>query len=230
MTHIMVPDGVLPPWLWIGGWVLAVAALALALRTTRQSDSLRLLPLAGTMAAVMTMVMSLEIVPLGYEPHLTVLTGTVLGPAYGLLATFVFNVLRLLLGDGSITLLGLNTLVLGVETVGGYLIFRALRSLHGSPGGAGVAAAAAAILALATATFVFLGIVWLGNIDISLLAEEDLVERAGEVAPGFGVYANLVLVLAAIGWAIEAIVVGVVVAFIRRVRPSLITADNTARV
>ncbi|MBI4214315.1 MAG: energy-coupling factor ABC transporter permease [Chloroflexi bacterium] len=229
MTHMMVPDGVLPPWLWIGGWLLAIAALTLALWSTRSGDSLRLIPLAGTMAAVMTIVMSLEIVPLGYEPHLTVLAGIVLGPAYGLLATFVFNLLRMLLGDGSITLLGLNTVVLGVETVGGYLAFRALRSLHRTPSGGGVAAAAASILALAAATFTFLGIVWLSSVDVSLLAEEDFLEQAGADAPGFGIYANLVLVLGAIGWVLEAVVVGTVVAFLCRVRPSLLPAAVTSR-
>src|SRR5438034_1400283 len=132
MTHIMVPDGVLAPWLWISGWLLAIACLALALWATRNTDRMRLVPLAGTMAATMAVVMSLEIVPIGYEPHLTVLSGILLGPAYGFLATFVFNVLRMLVGDGSVTLLGLNTLILGAETVGGYYLFRAFRHLTGS--------------------------------------------------------------------------------------------------
>ena len=225
----MVPDGVLPPWLWMGGWVLAAAALALGLRATRQDDSLRLIPLAGTMAAVMAVAMSVEILPLGYEPHLTVLAGVLLGPAYGLLAAFVFNVLRMLLGDGSITLLGLNTLMLGMETTGGYLIFRALRSLHRSAAGMGIAAACATVLALGVATLVYLGIIWLGSIDVLLVAEEDFLARAGSPEPGFGAYANLVLILGSIGWSIEAVAVGAVVVFLRRVRPSLITAVRAER-
>src|SRR3954453_4223634 len=120
MTHIMVPDGVLAPWLWIGGWILAAICVVLALLATRNTDRMRLIPLAGTMAAVMAIVMSLEIVPLGYEPHLTVLAGILLGPAYGFLATFIFNLLRMLFGDGTFTLLGLNTVLLGVETIGGF--------------------------------------------------------------------------------------------------------------
>ena len=45
MSHIMIPDGVLPPWLWIGGWAVAVVCLALALRATRHTDRMRLVPL-----------------------------------------------------------------------------------------------------------------------------------------------------------------------------------------
>ena len=138
MTHIMVPDGVLAPWLWVGGWLVAACCLALALWATRNSDRTRLVPLAGTMAAVMALVMSLEIVPIAYEPHLTVLAGILLGPAYGFLATFVFIVLRMLVGDGSVTLLGLNTLILGAEAVGGYYLFRAFRGFAASsPAGQG---------------------------------------------------------------------------------------------
>ncbi len=31
MTHIHVPDGVLPVWLWGSGWVVAVALLLIAI-------------------------------------------------------------------------------------------------------------------------------------------------------------------------------------------------------
>ena len=222
MTHIMVPDGVLPPWLWIAGWIIAVAGLALALRATRDGDTMRLIPLAGTMAAVMAIVMSLEIVPLGYEPHLTVLSGILLGPAYGFLATFVFNLLRMLFGDGTLTLLGLNTVLLGVETIGGFYIFRALRRLWRSPGGTGLSAAIATVIALAVATVLFLGVVALAQVDLSAIAEEDFLKRAGTPEPGFLLYARLVLVLGAIGWLVEAVVIGAITAFVRAVRPTLL--------
>ena len=232
MTHIMVPDGVLAPWLWIGGWVVAVLCLALALWATRDSDRMRLVPLAGTMAAVMAIVMSLEIVPIGYEPHLTVLSGILLGPAYGLLATFVFNILRMLVGDGSVTLLGLNTLILGAETVGGYYLFSAFRRLSGSPAGSGLAAGMATAMALAVATALFLAVVFVGTIDIGEVAAVagwgELLELAGSTDPGFPVFAQLVLILGAIGWLIEATVVGAITAFLRAVRPALLRGVASA--
>jgi len=226
MTHIMIPDGVLPPWLWLGGWILAVVCIALALWGARDGDRMRLVPLAGTMAAVMAVVMSLEIVPIGYEPHLTVLSGILLGPAYGFLATFVFNILRLLLGDGSVTLLGLNTVILGVEAVGGYYLFRAFRHLTRSPAASGLAAAIATVVALAVATVLFLAVVYLGGFGIGEVADvahwDEILERSGTADPGFPVFAQLVLILGAIGWLIEATVIGAITAFLRAVRPTLL--------
>lgn len=228
MTHIMVPDGVLAPWLWISGWVVAIGCLALALWASRDTDRMRLVPLAGTMAAVMALVMSLEIVPIGYEPHLTVLSGILLGPAYGFLATFVFNIIRLLVGDGSVTLLGLNTLILGAETVGGYYLFRAFRRMTGSPAGSGVAAGIATVIALAVATLLFLAVVYLGQINLGdpgiteVAHWDDLFARSGSTDPGFPVFAQVVLILGAIGWVIEATVIGAITAFLRAVRPTLL--------
>lgn len=230
MTHVMVPDGVLAPWLWIGGWMATLAGLGLALWATRESDRTRLVPLAAVLAAVMTLVMSLEIVPLAYEPHLTVLSGILLGPAYAFLATFVFNALRMLFGDGGITLLGLNTLLLGLEAVLGYYAFRALAGALPSarPRGAGAAAGVATVIALAAATVAFLAVVALGNVELTQLAEENVLERIGTEAPGFGAFAGTVLALGAVGWVLEAVVVGATVAFLRAVRPALVPLREPA--
>lgn len=219
----MVPDGVLAPWLWLSGWVLAAAGLALALWATRRGDRIRLVPLAGVLAGVMTLVMSLQIAPLAYELHLTALAGIVLGPAYGFLAVFVFNVLRMLLGDGAVTLLGLNTVLLGLEAVVAWLVYRGLaRAMGGTPARSGVAAALATFVALAAATALFLVLVALGASSLAEIAEEGVLERLGTSAPAFGAFATAVLGLGAIGWTIEAVVVGAIVAFLRAVRPGLV--------
>ncbi len=229
----MVPDGVLAPWLWILGWVAAAAGLAAALWATRDSDRARLVPLAAVLAGVMTLVMSLEIAPLAYEPHLTALAGIVLGPAYGFLAVFVFNVLRMLLGDGAVTLLGLNTLILGLEAVLAYCVFRAVaravaRPLTArGPLGAGIAAAVAAWAALALATLVFLGAVALGASDLAEVGEE-VLDRLGGGEPAFSAYAGIVLTLGAIGWVIESLLVGAIVGFLRAVRPVLVPMPSAA--
>ncbi|MEA2640291.1 MAG: cobalt/nickel transport system permease protein [Chloroflexota bacterium] len=229
MTHIMVPDGVLPPWLWITGWVLAVIGIAVALRAIRNTDVTRMLPLAATMAAVMTIIMSFSFV-LGYEPHLTVLSGIILGPAYGFLATFVFNILRMLLGDGAPTLLGLNTVILGSETILGYLIFRALTRHWPAPRLTGVNAGVATFVALAIATLFFLAIVFISGVDLEPFAgEKDIINSAIDENPGFGTFAELVIALGAVGWLLEAIVTGVTAQFVRTVRPSMVQAASEAR-
>jgi len=219
----MVPDGVLAPWLWITSWIAAVACLALALWATRDTDRARLVPLAAVLAGVMTLVMSLEFAPLAYEPHLTVLTGILVGPAYGFLAAFVFNVLRMLLGDGSVTLLGLNTLLLGLEAVLGYYAFRTfVRVLPRTPTGTGVGAALATVAALAVSTVAFLVTAALGSVPLEALAEEHVLERLGTESPELAAFAGTVLLLGLIGWLLEGAIVGVITAFVRAVRPSLV--------
>lgn len=223
MTHIMVPDGVLAPWLWILGWVAAIAGIALSLWATRDSDRTRLVPLAAVLAGVMTLVMSLEIAPLAYEPHLTALAGIVLGPAYGFLAVFVFNVLRMLLGDGAVTILGLNTVLLGLEAILAYYVFRAVvRPLAArGPAGAGIAATIATIASLAVTTLVFLVLVALGTSSVDEIGHEIFELREG-VEPAFAAYATIVLTLGAVGWILEGVVVGAITAFLRAVRPSYV--------
>ena len=230
MTHLMVPDGVLPAWIWAPGWAFAILGIALALWATRNSDRARMVPLAGVLAAVMTIVMSLEIAPISYEPHLTVLAGIVLGPAYAFLATFVFNMLRMLLGDGSVTLLGLNSLILGAEAVLGSLLFRAFSSRVTTQTRAGLAAGGATVVSLAIATVLFLAVIALGLTELHQLhLGEELFERSGaEEDAGFVVFAQLVLTFAVIGWIIEAVVTGAIVGFLRAVRPALLARTASA--
>ena len=79
-------------------------------------------PLIGVMAALMTVAMSFALVPIAYEPHLTVLPGILLGPVYGFIAGLIFIILRWLMGDGAVTLIGINALLMGAEITVGYLL------------------------------------------------------------------------------------------------------------
>ena len=98
MTHVMVPDGVLPWWLCVAGWVLALALLGFALWRLRGQPAARMVPLVGVVTALMVVIMSFELVPIGYEMHFTVLAGMLVGPWYGVIVALLFNILRALLG------------------------------------------------------------------------------------------------------------------------------------
>ena len=77
-------------------------------------------------AAVMLVAMS---VPLGFLPvHLSmaVLAGILVGPGLGFVSVFVVNVILALVGHGGITIVGLNTLVIGLEVFVGAHVFRFL--------------------------------------------------------------------------------------------------------
>ena len=132
------------------------------LRTNREA-MVRLVPLVGVMAALMTVAMSFALVPIAYEPHLTVVAGILLGPVYGFIAGLIFMVLRWLMGDGAITLIGINTLLMGAEITLGYLLFRGFLRLLKER--AALTAGISAFIALALTTGLFLGVVAAGNVN-----------------------------------------------------------------
>ncbi len=166
MSHIHIPDGILPAWLILLGWLGAAIALGWALFTLRGGDVRRQVPLLGVMAALMLVGMSIEFVPIGYHVNLTVIAGIVLGPALGFVAAFVVNLILALFGHGGVTVVGLNTLVIGAECAVGYLLFRAFyRVLSGQKPQPGLLAGGATVLTLFLTTLLLIGIVALGNAD-----------------------------------------------------------------
>ncbi len=100
MTHIHIPDGVLPVWLWAGGWVLALALVTAVGYATREREPARRVPLLGVVSALVLVAMSLEIVPIAYHVNLTIVAGVLLGPALGIVCAFVVSVILALLGHG----------------------------------------------------------------------------------------------------------------------------------
>ena len=124
MSHIHFPDGILPSWLWISGFIAAILVWAILLRFMKKEELARRLPLLGMMAAAMVLGASVEIVPIAYHVNLTVISGILLGPRLIFLATFVVNVILALFGHGGITVIGLNTLTLSIEGILGYSLFR----------------------------------------------------------------------------------------------------------
>src|SRR4030067_299949 len=160
MSHIHLPDGVLPIWLWVAGFIGAVLVGVILLKLHKKEDLSRRLPLLGMMAAVMVLGASVEIVPIAYHINLTVISGILLGPSLIFLATLVVNVILALFGHGGITVLGLNTLTLSIEGILGYYLFRLFWKLlkRITP-----AVFLATFLALIFSTFSFFGMCCLGE-------------------------------------------------------------------
>lgn len=162
MSHIHIPDGVLPVWLWAGGWLVALALVGIAGAVAQRTDARRKVPLLGVVAALMLVAMSSEIVPIAYHINLTVVAGVLLGPLLGIVAAFIVEIILAMLGHGGVTVLGLNTLLVATEIVVGWALFRGgVRLL--SARRVRIAAGVATVAALALTTTALVGLVWLGG-------------------------------------------------------------------
>lgn len=239
MSHLHIPDGVIPP-IWLAlGYLLTVVVLAVALWRSQRGDVTRRLPRLGVVAALMLVGMSVEIGVIGYHVNLTVLAGIILGPWLGFIAAFLVNLILALFGHGGITVVGLNSLVVGSETIIGSAVFAVLsRRLETR-----WAAALAVVITLALSTTFMVGIVALtrtepgvvfhgptGNEPAPLLSFE-LLSGDAEHNPMANLdltrFAELVYALGAIGWLIEAAFTALVAGFLARTRPDLISRKGT---
>jgi len=239
MSHIHLPDGVLPIWLWGSGYAVAILVGTVLLRLVKQEDLTRRLPLLGMMAAAMVLGAAVEIVPIAYHVNLTVLSGILLGPSLIFLATFVVNVILALFGHGGVTVIGLNTLILSVEGILGYILFRlfwkVLRRL--TP-----AIFLATFLSLLASTLSMIGVISLG-----VSHYEELIHQEGKGIfefhfskekeaqhPGGATesrvnlkrFIAVILPLGFIGWILEGIITTLVGRYIYNLRPELLRLES----
>jgi len=239
MSHIHLPDGVLPIWLWVSGYVVVILIWTMLLQSMKKDNLTKRLPLLGMMAAVMVLGASVEIIPIAYHVNLTVISGILLGPSLIFLATFVVNVILALFGHGGITVIGLNTLVLSIEGVAGYFLFRLFWRLSRR---LTLAAFLATFLALAISTFAMIGVVSLGTSHYEELIHQ---ERGGMIGFEFGKekeahrteaepekevnlkrFISIILPLGFIGWVLEGIITVLVARYIQRLRPDLLKLET----
>jgi cobalt/nickel transport system permease protein len=218
MTHMHIPDGILPVSLWVLGLIVMAFAVGFSLFRLRGMDKIKKIPLLGAVSAVMLVAMSLEILPLAYHINLSVVAGILLGPALGFLAAFIANLMLALMGHGGITVIGLNTLLLGSEAVLGHIFFYLLKnrlSVFWS-------AATATVLTLLMTTVALIGIVAISHINPELMSHGDEHGFLRNGLMSVQTFAIMVLSLGSIGWIIEAAITGAVVRFISQVKPELL--------
>jgi cobalt/nickel transport system permease protein len=234
MTHLHIPDGVLPVWLWLSGAGIAAILIIIAARRMSRPPFARKLPLLSMTAAFMIVVMSLPIVPGGYDMQLAAVGGIILGPAAAVIAAFIINLLLALIGHGGITVGGLNTIIMSSEMAAGWALFRIFRRVL-SPGLAG---GAATFLAMAIGAGVMIGIVSAGLAGVGEVPLEHImvvgpahdhaahVARTAESASlrnlSISRFAVLVVVVGSFGWLLESIMSAIIVRFAARVKPDLV--------
>jgi len=214
-----IPDGVLPVWLWILGLIIMSCIVGFCVVRLKTMDMRKKIPLLGAVSAAMLVAMSLEILPLAYHINLSVIAGILLGPALGFLAAFITNLILSLMGHGGVTVIGLNTLLLGSEAVLGHTFFFLLKNRMT----VFTRAALATITTLVITTLALIGIVAVAHIDPDLMLHAE--EHAGhhhELELSLSRFAVMALSLGSLGWIIEAFITGVVVKFIAQVKPDML--------
>lgn len=113
-----IPDGLMDPWVFIVGWALALAALAVALVKVNKNVDERTIPLMALLAAGIFVAQMLNFpVGGGTSGHLigAALAVALVGlwPAM-IIMTAIVVIQGLLFGDGGITAMGLNLLNMAV--------------------------------------------------------------------------------------------------------------------
>lgn len=162
MSHLHIPDGVLPVWLWLTGWLLTALLVSLASKKLQSTSARRAVPLIGIVSALVLVAMSTEIVPIAYHINLTVVAGVMLGPWAGTISAFIVVLTLALLGHGGITVVGLNTLIIASEMTLGWALVRGGVHLFGRTR-IGRVAGVATVVTLALSTTMMVGIVALGG-------------------------------------------------------------------
>lgn len=155
MSHIHIPDGVLPFGVWLTCYLFTALIVLMAIRKIEREDVRKKVPFLGVVSALMLITMSVPVGALPFHINLTVLTGILAGPWLGFLALFIVNLLLAFVGHGGITVVGVNTLILGVELFLGWGIFRLLRKrVHDLP-----AIGMATVIALLISTVMMVAVV-----------------------------------------------------------------------
>jgi cobalt/nickel transport system permease protein len=242
MSHIHLPDGLLPTWLWLSGYAVAIFISAILFRFRKKDFMTKRFPLLGMMAAAMVLGAAVEIIPIAYHVNLTVVSGILLGPSLIFLATFVVNVILALFGHGGVTVVGLNTLVLSLEGILGYLLFRLFWKIFRR---LAPAAFLATFLALLVSTFAMIGAVSLGTTHYEALIHHE----EGEGILGFELgkgekdhpetepkgeevnlkrFITVVLSLGFVGWILEGVITTLILKYIHRLRPDLLRLEDRA--
>ena len=207
-----IPDGVINASTSAGFGVVAAGGFGVAVRRTRDVLTDRQVPLAALTAAFVFAAQMVNFpVIAGMSGHLLggVLAAVLVGPAAALLVmTVVLVVQALVFADGGLTALGLNVVNMGlIGAVGGYLLYRVVRSLlPARPRSVAVAAAIAAFISVPLAAMGFV-------VEFAIGGTADVSLRA-VLAAMIGTH-----LLIGIG---EAVITGFVLAAVVASRPDLI--------
>ncbi len=129
-----IPDGLLDPVTTVVLWIVTIAVIIIGFKKMgkifEEEDSERLIPYIGVLAATIFAFQFVNYpVPGGTSGHLVggTLVGVILGPWAAVIVLFMVLVVQSLFGDGGITALGANTFNMGIiGGIGGFYIVKVI--------------------------------------------------------------------------------------------------------
>ncbi len=218
MSHLHIPDGVLPPLVWIAGALLAALLLAWSVAATR-AEGPREIAFRSALGGIMLAVMAIPVPITAFDYCMTLAgpVGVLIGAAGAFQASFVVTLILALMGQGGFSVIGLNALVLGCGAAIARPLYLALAPRFRPPAAMAAATAVSQIVSSA---------LWIGILALSVRfspaaqAEHEVTHalgwlRHGTVAIGVGA-------LLALAIAIESLLGYGLARFLDRVRPDLL--------
>ena len=225
MSHLHIPDGILPPALWLGGFLLTGLLLILSARAGGVVGS-RLIAYQSALGGIMLAVMALPVPITAFDYCMTLAgpVGVLLGPAPAFQVSFVVTLILALLGQGGFTVVGLNALVLGLGAALARPLY--LKSV-GALGPARAMALATAASQLAS-TIAWVALLLLSvRLTPGLAGEREIAHTLVSAVHRGGSAIVVPMLLAAV--AIEALLGYGLAGFLARVRPDLLPAPAASR-
>lgn len=237
MSHLHIPDGVLPGWLILAGWICTALILAFCTYRVRRVELMRKVPLIGIISALMIVTMTLPIIPFAYHVNLSVVAGIILGPAVAFISIFIVDLIIAMFGHGGITVVGLNTIVIGAEAVLGFYLFQFFKMLMGSYS-IGWSSGLAAVFSLILSTTLLLGLLYAAHVNPEMVIDTEkehtsihTAQEEKHIINGIKIniasFAKTVVILLTFGWILEGVITGLVIKYVSGVRPDLIQTDTT---
>ena len=124
-----ISDGILPTWILIAGWIIAAALMIVGIAQSKKKGNIeeRIPRIAVVTAALfVACLLKIPMPPSSLHLMLAGLAGILLGPL-SFVCIFISLLLQAILFQfGGITVLGVNSLLMGVPALAGWLIFKAL--------------------------------------------------------------------------------------------------------
>ena len=240
MSHLHFPDGFFPLWLWsFGYFLIAIYFIFLFFYSRNHGNIHEKLPLIGITSALMLVTTSISI--FSYHLNISALSGIILGPVYSMLSIFIVNILQALLGHGGITVVGLNTVIISIEAMLAFFIFKFLVKKSKK---VFISGFLAAFLSLFISSWLTVGLLFIQTKDLDMVYELKHHHHSEQCAhtdykkkvkPNTNKDYNVVdlkrfiaifLIMGMFSWSIEGIITGFIITYIKKVKPEIIEAST----